>query len=437
MWLSDYLQKRWGLFGLVGGTTLAGLYLFGGPDAKPKQRSSKAPPAKAASKVDPGAPKKLTAAAVRQYCTQRGVAAASPAQARSQAVPHPGFPAPRTAAPTLGPKARGLFPLERKLLGLGARRLAHAPLLHKLAQGFAERFHYFGHLAQNRNAARRYYRLQAERRKRKGRPPTPGSVDAMGKPKVPPTAIIRLKARGHRRSALRYYQELTATKTLAGYKGRPRALLEYASLLLAPLPQIQPNRRTPRKKKAAAGSLASRTQTAAIRVLHQLLEDHPTSLEAIEAMALLAHRTAALGQCSKVIFLLKKLSTHPLHRHSGARTALLRGLAHYLAGRCLLQRGTHAAAAKRLLAAATDARLAVRMGATSGNVLAREAAILWARAFGAAGELTGARVHLNRLGPKLAAVAKGVLAAQLLSEGQLRSCMTLCTPTQPAPTGAK
>lgn len=437
MWLSDYLQKRWGLFCLVGGTTLMGLYLFGGPAAKPEKKSSKAPPAPAALKADRGASKKLTAAAVLRYCTQRGVAAASPARARPDAVVHPGFPAPRAATTTLGPKARGLFPLRQKLAGQGARRLAHAPLLHRLAQGFAERFHYFTHLAQSRKAARRYFRLQVERRKKKGLPPTPGTVDAMGRPKVPPTSLIGLKARGHRQSALRYYQELTATKALAAYKERPRALLEYASLLLAPLPRAQPRRRAGRKKKARPASGANRNKTAALRVLHQLLKEHPNAPEAIEAMALLAHRSATQGQCPKVIFLLKKLSTAPLHRHTAARTALLRGLAHYLAGRCLLKQGSHAAAAKRLYRAALDARLAQARGAPSAAALALDAAVLWARAYGAAGELSGARARLGSLGPKLVPVARGVLVAQLIKEGQLRASKSLCTPSKSAPAGAK
>lgn len=441
MWLRDYLHKRWGLFGLVGGITVIGLWLFGAGNAAKKRMpptTSLGPgTVKAALKADPATPKMLTVASVTRYCTQRGVAAASPAQSQPPAVRHPGFPAPRKSPPTLGTKARGLFPLQNRLIGLGARRIAHAPLIHRLAWGFAERFHYFRHLSESRRAARRYYRRQAERRRKRGLAPTPTSVGPMGKAKLPPSSIIALKARGYRRSALGYYRELIATRNLAGYKARPRALLEYASLLMSPLPRQKPKRRLKRKKNGTKTGGPARRRTEGLRVLHRLLQDHPTSPEAIEAMALLAHRTASEGRCPKVIFMLKKLSVAPLPRQTSARRRLLRGLAHYHAGRCLLKRGSHGAATKRLSRATADARQAQTAGARLAAPLAREAVILWARAYGAAGDTSGARAQLGRLGPKLVNLATGVLVAQLLKEGQLRVCMQLCTSPKTAPAGAK
>ncbi len=436
MWLSDYLQKRWGLFSLVGGITVVGLLLVGGGDSNHKRSKSRGSKAKASLKADPGAPKKLTVASVTRYCTQHGVAAASPARAQPQTVKHPGFPAARKGVPTLGKRARGLFPLRRKLAGMGARRLVHAPLLHRLAEGFTQRFHYFKHLAENRRAARRYYRLQAERRRKRGQPPVPGTVDPMGKAKVPPVSLIALRARGYRKNALSYYRELTTTRTLTGYAKRPGALLQYASLLMEPLPRLRARTRPQTKTKGAVNPAASR-RDAGLRILHKLLEDHPSSAEAIEAMALLSHRTAARGGCPKIIFMLKKLSTGPLPPRTTGRRALLRGLAHYHAGRCLLKRGSHAAAAKRLARARADAQHAQKTGAKLAAPLAREASILWASAYAAAGDTSTAGAQLGKLGTKLAALATGVLVSQLLKEGQLRISMQLCSPRKPAPSGAK
>jgi hypothetical protein len=414
MWLTDYLQKRWGLLCLVGGATVIGLWLFGGGKPAEKRRPPRPGPAGAALQAKPAFQKKLTVASVTRYCVQRGVAAARPAQPQPQMVRHPGFPAPRKSPPTLGgPKVRGLFPLRSKLRGLGARRLVHAPLIHRLARGFTERYHYFKYLSENRRAARRYYHQQMERRRRKGLTPT-GLVGPMGK--HPPSSIIAQKARSIRRSSLGYYRELIA-RTMAGYAARPRALLEYASLLMSRIKRI---------KRAPSGGPFGR-HTELLRVLHLLLEDHPTSPEAIEAMALLAHQTSSGGKCAKVVFMLKDLSTAPLSQWTSARMALVRGLAHYHAGRCLLKRGFHDAAAKRLSGAVADARQARAAGAPLGGPLAREAAILWARAYGAAGNVSGARAQLARLGPNLVNLATGVLVAQLLKEGQLRACMHLCT----------
>ena len=440
MWLKDYLHKRWGLFVLVGGITVIGLWLLGGGNHAGRRRTSGPRPgpgtAKASLKAEPSPPKKMTAASVSRYCTERGVVAARPAQAQPQTVRHPGFPAPRATSPTLGAKARGLFPLERKLLSLGPRQLTHAPMLHRLAQGFTERTHYFAYLMKNQRAARRYYRKQSERRRKKGQGGAPGSVNALGKARIPSLSLIALKARGYRNKALGFYHELTSTTSLKKYPSRAQALLEYASLLMTPPPRAQPRRPGKRKKKGAQNDGPSRQSIEALRVLHLLLSDHPRSPEAIEAMALLAHRTAARGQCPKVIFLLKGLSSATLPPNTTPRTALLRGLAHYHAGRCLLQRGSHGAAAKRLHTATADARQAQAAGEPLAGPLAREAAILWARAYGAAGEPSDVHAQLARLGPKLAKIASGVLVSQLLKEGQLRVSMRLCTPPKPAPTGA-
>lgn len=448
MWLTDYLQKRWGLLALVAGLTLIGLWLLGGGKSAQQQQTAKpgsAKPGSAKAALKAGSanpagvstPKKLTVASVTGYCTQRGVAAARPAQSRHQTVRHPGFPAPRTSPPTMGAKARGLFPMRRRFRLLGARQPAHARLIHRLAQGFAERYRYFEYLSENRRAASRYYRRQAERRRKKGLPATPGSVAPTGKTKPPPSSVIALKARGYRKNSLGYYRELATSRTLARYKSRPRALLEYASLTMAPLPRLSQRRTSVRKKRTAKTAGPTRRSTAGLRILHQLLEDHPLASEAIEAMALLAHQSAARGQCPKIVFLLKKLSTATLPPKTSARTALLRGLAHYHAGRCLLKQGSHAAAAKRLWRAATDGHQAQKAGAKLGGTLAREAAIAWATAYGAVGDTSGARAQLGRLGPKLANVATGVLVAQLLKEGQLRTCMRLCAPPKSAPKGAK
>jgi hypothetical protein len=197
-------------------------------------------------------------------------------------------------------------------------------------------------------------------------------------------------------------------------------------------PQASHRAKRPRPRKGAAPGGADKVHTEGLRVLHRLLAEHPGSNEAIEAMALLAHRAAAKGRCAKVIFLCKTLSVAPLPRRTPPRLALLRGLAHYHAGRCLLQRGSHAAAARRLARAAADARLAGKGGA-----LAREAALLWAQAYAAAGELTQARAYLAALGPDLAPQATAVLVSLLLRDGQLAAGRRLCTPPRPAPRSAK
>jgi len=436
MWLRDYLHRRWGLFGFVGGITVIALWIFGAGDAAEKKKPPTPGPARAALKAEGGTPKKLTVASVTRFCVRRGVAAARPAQAQPRTVRHPGFPPPRPSPPTLGPKARGLYPRQQKLLGLGARRLRHAPLIHRLAEGFAERYYYFRYLSENRRAARGYYRRLAERRRTKGLPAKPGSVDPTGKARIPPSSVIALKALGYRRNALGYYKAILTTRTLAKYRARPRALLNHAILLMTPLPRTTPTRRIKRKRKDAEAGGPARRRTEGLRVLHRLLQDHPTSPEAIEAMALLAHRNASEGQCPKVIFMVKRLSVAPLPRQTASRRVLLRGLAHYHAGRCLLKRGSHGAAAVRLWRAAVDARQAHGAGAPSGGPLAREAAILWARAYGAAGDTSKVQALVGRLG-RLASVATGVLAAQLLKEGQLRACMVLCTSPKTAPAGAK
>jgi len=437
MWLKDYLQKRWGLLGLVGGTTILGLWLFGGAQTNQPHRPPPSGSTKAALKTDTATPKKLTVASVTRYCTGRGVATTrlakskAKSKAKSQAIRHPGFPAPRKSPPKLGTKARGLFPLRNRLLGFASHQLVHAPLVHRLARGFADRYHYFQYLSKNRRAAKRYYRRQAERRRKKGLAPAPkaGSVGTVGAGGLPPSSMIALTARGYRKKSLGYYRMLMATLTLAKYKGRPRALLEYASLVMSPVARPHPRHHSNRKKKGARTSPVASRRSLGLRILHRLFEDYPTSPEAIEAMALLAHQAAATGQCPKVIFLLKKLSTTSMPPRTPARTALLRGLAHYQAGTCLLKQGSHGAAAKRLARAVADARQALKAGAKQGGPLAREAAMSWARAYGAAGETSDARTQLDRLGPKLRGVATGVLVSQLLKEGQLRVCMQLCTRT--------
>jgi hypothetical protein len=437
MWLKDYLQKRWGLLCLVGGTTIMSLWLLGGTPAGRERQPPGSGAPKPALKAKSAPPKKLTAASVKRYCSGRGVAATRQAKPQPQKVRHPGFPAARKSPPTLGPKARGLFPLRNRLLAVAVHGLGQAPLIHRLARGFARRYHYFRYLSQNRRAARRYYRRQAERRRKKGLAPKPGTVGPTVKAGPPPSSLIALTARGYLRNSLGYYRELMSTRTLARYKARPRALLEYASLVMAPRPladararraRANPTRRLHPKKKGAQTTPAARRRTEGLRILHRLLSDHPTSPEAIEAMALLAHQAASAGHCSKVVFMVKKLSVAPLPPATAARMALLRGLAHYHAGRCLLKQGSHGSAAKRLARAAADARQASSAGAKLGDPLAREAAIAWAQAYGAAGDLSDARAQLGRLGPKLLRVATGVLVAQLLKEGQLRVCMQLCSP---------
>ncbi len=419
MWLADYLRKRWGLFSLVTAVTMVGLVLSGGGSKDPQGAPPKAP----SHSFGAPSPKNLSPGAVKSLCARQGIHVTDPPTANPKGIRHPGFPPPRKTPPSLGKAGRGLFPLQEKLMGLGERRPGHARLLHRLAAGFAQRYRYFAYLAGSRKAARRYYRRRAARRMQPA--PTGGGATGAAPQPTPPAQAILQKALGYRRRALRYYRELATSRALARYGRRPAALLEYAILLA----------KKPANTRRRKGARPSRDEPT--RILHKLWDEHPGSPEAVEASSLLAHRMAARGLCAKVVFLLKKLPTTPLDPKTPPRRALLRGLAHFHAGVCLLKQGSHAAAARRLATAMADANQARRGGSKAAASLAREAAIAWARAYGAAGDLTRPRARLASLGSAVAPVATAVLASQLIKEGALRAAMELCAPAVPAPTGAK
>ncbi|MFH2010688.1 MAG: hypothetical protein ABI333_29070 [bacterium] len=415
MWLKEYLHDRWGLISLVGGVTLIGAWMFGSAPAEKARKTGHGAVSKPGRKSRP-AP--LTSDSATARCVKNGIPIASPAQPRPAAVKHPGFPTSTGQPPRLQKSSRGLFPLRKRLAEVAVKRLAHAPLLHRLARGFAERQRFFGHLSRDRGAAARYYRRRAQRRP----PGAAGGPTPQTPP--PPTAAIVDQANTARVRSLAYYRELTTSPTFAKYQGRPAALLERAGLLMTETP---PRGVAEPKTKKRRQQQRTQDHALAVELLQRLIETHPSSPEGVEAMAYLADRQAAAGACAKVLFLLRRLPTDALGSRTPKRQATLRAFGHYLAGRCLTRKTNQEAAVKRLALAVSDGRVATRAGSKQGQTIAREAAILLAQAVSTDAAIPRARRLFAASGPELALLQTGVLAARLVGAGKLREAVQLCT----------